>query len=67
MRTIRDLLPALLAVSGVFAQTGTGVVRGIVVDPANAAMPGASVELTNLGTNIATRIATSPASACRRA
>ncbi|MGH9656937.1 MAG: carboxypeptidase-like regulatory domain-containing protein, partial [Bryobacteraceae bacterium] len=35
------------------AQTGNGVVRGLVLDPAKAAVPGAKVELMNLGTNIA--------------
>src|ERR1700761_1485365 len=34
-----------------FAQSPTGTIRGTVVDPTGAAVPGASINLTNLATS----------------
>jgi len=42
----------LLASSAAYAQTGNGVVKGTVQDPARAVVPGAKVVLTNQDTNV---------------
>src|SRR5689334_5520942 len=42
---------ALMGSASLFAQTVTGSLVGIVVDPAGAVVPGVSVTLTNQGTN----------------
>ena len=47
----------LICCAGIIAQTVTGSLVGIVVDPAGSVVPGASVQLTNQGTS-ATIIAT---------
>jgi len=41
----------LLAAATVFAQQGTGTFSGSVLDPSGAAIPGADVEVRNVGTN----------------
>jgi hypothetical protein len=53
------VLPALLLLSAIaFAQSGNGIVKGTIIDSTGASITGASVKLTNTGTN-ATRTATS--------
>ena len=42
---------ALLACAGIHAQTVTGSLVGIVVDPTGSVVPGANVQLTNQGTS----------------
>jgi len=50
------ILAALLASSlGLFSQSPLGTVTGQVVDPSGAVVPGASVRLTNTGTNVESR------------
>ncbi|MGI8742996.1 MAG: TonB-dependent receptor domain-containing protein [Bryobacteraceae bacterium] len=49
---IATVLVLLAFASFTQAQTGQGVVTGTVTDPAGAAMAGASVTITNQGTNI---------------
>ena len=53
------VLPALLFLNAfAFAQSGNGIVKGTIIDSTGASIIGASVKLTNTGTN-ATRSATS--------
>ena len=55
------LLSVLLLVSAaseIFAQTSAGALVGLVRDPAAAAVPGASVTVTNTQTNVTFKIAT---------
>jgi hypothetical protein len=42
-----------------FAQTERGAITGLVVDGTKAAVPGVSVKVVNVGTNIATEVVTS--------
>jgi len=49
----------LLCVVAVSAQTNKGGISGSVLDPNGAAVPGASVTITNLGTNQAVTVTTS--------
>ncbi|MBI3682054.1 MAG: TonB-dependent receptor [Acidobacteria bacterium] len=51
---VRFLPLVLLLASVSLAQTGNGIVKGSVLDPAKAAVPGARAGLTNLDTNITT-------------
>src|SRR5688572_8310030 len=46
------ILATLAAGRAVHAQSITGSVTGSVVDPSKAAIPGASVTLTNMGTDV---------------
>ena len=56
LKKIVSLLLTLMASGSVlFAQTSTGGVNGTVSDPAGAAVPGASVKLTNRETKIETQ------------
>jgi hypothetical protein len=50
MRPIRLIAVILLSVIGAFAQTNKGGISGSVVDPNGAAVPGATVTVTNIGT-----------------
>ncbi len=52
------LLAALVSGPPVLAQDFRGTITGIVSDTQGAAIPGASVTVTNLGTNVATGVAT---------
>jgi hypothetical protein len=55
------LLTLSLALSpALTAQSITGSITGIVTDPSGAAIPGASVEIVNLDTNIRTTVASDP-------
>jgi len=49
-RTALALAALVLATSCIFAQTTTGTLLGVVVDPGDAAVPAARVELTNVAT-----------------
>ena len=51
MKRILGILLAA-ALPAAFAQTGTGTVRGTVVDPSRAALPGAKVTLTSEATSV---------------
>ena len=53
MRTGVLVCILLLAASAAPAQTPTAVVVGTVTDPSGAVVPGVSVKITNLDTNIA--------------
>lgn len=61
MRAIRILGLFLLCVVAVTAQTNKGAISGTVLDPNGAAVPGAMVTVTNLGTNQSTKVTTSEA------
>ncbi len=57
------LLPALAAAPQTAAaqsQATTGVIRGVVLDPANATVAGATVELTHRETGLVTTVRTTP-------
>ena len=57
----RLIATALLAVTSLLAQQGRGTISGIVTDAQGAAVPGATVEVRNSGTNAAFRTATNEA------
>src|SRR5580765_5362947 len=61
MRPIRIIAVILLSVIGAFAQTNKGAISGSVVDPNGAAVPGATVTITNIGTGQKTTVTTSEA------
>src|SRR5262245_9775727 len=44
-----------------FAQLDTGTIAGTITDQTNAAIPGASVSIKNIGTGIARRLVTNEA------
>jgi hypothetical protein len=50
MRAIRITAVILLCVFGAVAQTNKGAISGVVSDPNGAAVPGATVTVTNMGT-----------------
>ena len=57
------LLPALAAAphpATAQSQASTGVIRGVVVDPANATVAGATVEMTHRETGLVTTVRTTP-------
>ena len=54
------LLPAVILVTSVFAQTFNGNLTGIATDPSGAALPGATFKLDSPSTGL-TRITTSSA------
>lgn len=53
VRVLSMTVVILLASLAVFGQTSRGTVSGTIIDPNGAVIPGASVTLTNLETNIA--------------
>ena len=55
------VLSAALFAPGLSAQTNRGAITGTVFDPAGAVVPGASVTITNIGTNQKTHEKTSAA------
>jgi hypothetical protein len=64
MRAILIAVVLLLAVtSPVIAQTNKGGISGTVVDPNGAAVPGATVTITNIGTGQKTTVTTSESGA----
>src|SRR5262249_30517231 len=50
MRAIQVIAIVLISVVGAVAQTNKGAISGMVADPNGAAVPGATVTITNLGT-----------------
>ena len=59
MRTIAVIAIILISVIGVVGQTNKGAISGAVVDPNGAAVPGASVTVTNIGTGQKVTVTTS--------
>src|SRR5262249_32880608 len=59
MRTIRTLAGVLLCAVAVHGQTNKGGISGTVFDRTGAVVPGATVVITNIGTNEELRLATS--------
>src|ERR1043166_277418 len=59
MRTLAVIAIILISVTGAFAQTNKGAISGVVVDPNGAAVPGATVTITNLGTGQKQTVTTS--------
>ena len=51
MRSLRILALILISAVAVIGQTNKGGISGAVTDPNGAAIPGATVTITNLGTN----------------
>ena len=56
---LRPVAIFLLAVSAVFAQTNRGSISGTVTDPSKAVVAGATVTITNVGTNEVRKLKTS--------
>src|SRR5918993_218820 len=50
-RAVSLLTVAFILSAGVFAQSNTGSITGVVTDPTGAAVPNATVTVTNQGTN----------------
>jgi len=50
MRAIRVIAVILISVVAAVAQTNKGAISGVVLDPNGAAVPGAAVTITNVGT-----------------
>jgi len=63
MRSVSVLALILLGASVAFGQTNKGTISGTVFDANGAAVPGATVTITNLGTNQATTLTTSSSGA----
>jgi hypothetical protein len=63
MRQARTLAIVLLCAVGVTGQTNRGGISGTVTDTAGAVVPGATVTITNLGTNQTLKLTTSPGGA----
>lgn len=59
MRTIAVVAIILTSFIGVVAQTNKGAISGTVVDPNGAAVPGATVTITNVGTGQKATVTTS--------
>src|SRR5215831_14254262 len=59
MRLIHSLVVVLLCSVVVFGQTNRGGITGTVVDANGAAVAGATVTITNLGTNQVIKLTTS--------
>jgi len=51
-------LVLVLTCSGVFAQSGAGSIQGTVTDPTGAVIPGATIKVTNVATNVSTETKT---------
>jgi len=52
------LIVIALALGGLFAQTPTGTIQGVVTDPSGAVVPDAKVVVTHVDTNTASTLAT---------
>ena len=63
MRAISILAVVLLSSVIVFGQTNKGGISGTVIDSNGAAVPGATVTVTNLGTNQSTTVTSSESGA----
>jgi len=63
MRSVSVLALILLCASMALGQTNKGAISGTVFDANGAAVPGATVTITNLGTNQATTLTTSSSGA----
>src|SRR6185503_652026 len=59
MRIVKIFVFLIVCVSAVLGQTNRGGISGTVVDQNGGAVPGASVTITNIGTNQTTKITTS--------
>ena len=59
MRPIAIIAVILISLSSAIAQTNKGAISGAVVDPNGAAVPGATVTVTNLGTGQKVTVTTS--------
>ena len=60
---LRRLSPVLLA--GVsFAQGNTGSIRGTILDPTGASLPGVTIEITSEATGVTKTLTTSSAGFC---
>src|SRR5437879_13670929 len=59
MRSISILVIVLSCAAAAIGQTNKGGISGTVMDANGAAIPGASVTVTNLGTNQSTKVTTS--------
>ncbi|PYS49007.1 MAG: carboxypeptidase regulatory-like domain-containing protein, partial [Acidobacteria bacterium] len=63
MRPIQILAFVFLCAVIALGQTNKGGINGTVIDPNGAAVPGATVTVTNLGTNQSTTVTTSESGA----
>lgn len=59
MRSLRILALILISTAAVIGQTNKGGISGAVTDPTGAVIPGATVTITNLGTNETQTVTTS--------
>ena len=50
-RLVKLLAVSLILSTPLFAQQGRGTISGTVTDPSGAAVPGASITITSVGTN----------------
>src|SRR5437868_4977668 len=57
-RFVRLLTLSVMSLAATVAQVDTGTISGIVTDSTGAIMPGASVTVTQLGTNVRTTLST---------
>ena len=55
---LKVCLSLLLAASTMLAQQDSGVIAGVVLDPANSVIPGVTVKIINIGTNLAVTLTT---------
>ncbi len=60
LRSIVNLLAGILLAGALFAQTNRGGISGTITDSSGAVIPGATVTVTNIGTNKAAQFTTSP-------
>ena len=61
MRLVKTVIAALICAVVVNGQTNRGAISGTVLDQNGAAVPGATVTITNIGTNQSTTVTTSSA------
>ena len=59
MRLVKTVIAALICAVIVNGQTNRGAISGTVVDQNGGAVPGATVTITNLGTNQSSTVSTS--------